>query len=44
MKAAVEEANKGRKGVTILQNKDLLHLINDVSIALITQSGFSSRI
>ena len=34
MKAAVEEANKSRKGITVLQNKDLLHLINDVSIAL----------
>ena len=34
MEEAVKASNKQRKGATIISNKDLLHLINDVEIAL----------
>ena len=34
MQKAVKEANEGRKGSTVIANKDLLHLVNDVQIAL----------
>ena len=34
MQQAVKEANEGRKGSTVIANKDLLHLVNDVQIAL----------
>ena len=33
MEAAVKAANQERKGSTIIEDKDLLHLINDVQIA-----------